>query len=323
MDVRKYFLFAILILIPFTTIGSADVTDGIIYLVTDQMIYDPGETININASCKDNNRNYFECNFEIEHTYPDGTTEILPKTKTGTGCFYSSLTAVENGTHHIAIITEEDTDQIYEDEEFFIVGRRSSPDIKMAYFSSNSNLIALLITNEKEMPIDGARVLLNENTDFTDEKGYAVFYEEEKEDLRFKISKPGYASCFGELWDLTDDSTAPEIQITSLQENEVYRDTKITLAGSMNDNVQLRSAYFIVNDGTMKSMTFNEDGSFEIPVKNYAFDYGENTIEVIAYDLCGNAASKEITFRFEPEMTEDTWLFWTKRGLTSILDFLL
>ncbi|MDW7732170.1 MAG: PKD domain-containing protein [Methanolobus sp.] len=266
--------------------------------LTNEMIYDTGDTIYINSTCK--NRSFSLDNFEftLEHVYPNGTTEVKQVSEVSTGNYLSVLNADTNGTHLLRTYGESDTMRVYGEDTFYIVNKRSNLLVSETYFSTETGTLALKITNEEDLPIEKAIVSFNDSQSFTDSKGYVSFYEKGTNNLTVKTEKSGYASYYGVYQALNpiEDSSAPSVEITSIQEGAVYDDSFIYLSGSLEDNVRVKSAYYVINNESMNTLDFDENGNFNVLIEDSRLKYGLNNVSVIAYDICGNAGEETVSF---------------------------
>ena len=269
--------------------------------LTDKMIYDLGETITVNITSKNQSLSLNSFEFGVEHVYPNGTIETVSKSETTTGNYVATLNANVNGTHYLRTKGESNTMRVYAEETFFIVSKRSNPYVSNTYYSNETGVIAFEITNDESVPVKKASVMFNNTSSFTDDMGYVSFVETGANNLTLEIKKPGYSSYYGvyQALDPIEDNVLPTVGITSIQEGAVYDDSFIYLSGTLEDNVSVEDAYYIINNESLNSLYFDETGNFSVLIEDSRLVYGENSISVVAYDICGNAGEETVTFTLE------------------------
>jgi len=90
------------------------------------------------------------------------------------------------------------------------------------------------------------------------------------------------------------DTTPPEVNITSFQNNTAVSNKKVVIRGTVADSGNISRLELFVN-GEPVNITLHPDGTWEATVN---LKEGKNTIDLVAYDQAGNSVSKRSNINY-------------------------
>jgi len=106
-----------------------------------------------------------------------------------------------------------------------------------------------------------------------------------------------------EAFEVILDEEAPEIEVTTPEEDEGFRTTSVEVAGTVTDDwTPEEEIILLVND---EEVSVGPDGSFETTV---SLDEGPQTVSVVAEDLVGNSSTVDVSVMVDVESPDLTIL---------------
>jgi hypothetical protein len=185
------------------SVGYTVTANGTLFtlLNTDKLYYNLTDVININITINDVLFNATTANVNVSVTDPNGNV-VNPAVSGSDGSYTTTYNPTPNGTYKIAASSQKTGFRTYSDENFVIVGARSTLNANLPtnYITFNQTVFfECNITNEHGIPIENAIVTLAgcgaDATKLTGENGivYFVMTPNTTGTISFTAEKGGYA----------------------------------------------------------------------------------------------------------------------------------